>query len=55
VGRKTIISRPSSFTTKQQTLNNARSLTARLFTRKETAQNHCQLGNVGLSVEVIVD
>jgi len=36
-------------------LTNARSLTSRLFTRKETAQNHCQLGNVGLSVEVIVD
>jgi hypothetical protein len=38
-----------------KTLANVRSLTSRLFTRKETAQNHCQLGNVGLSVEVIVD
>ena len=36
-------------------LINARSLTMRLFTRKETAHNHCQLGNVGLSVEVIVN
>ena len=36
-------------------LTNVRSLTSRLFTRKETAQNHCQLGNVGLSVEVIVN
>jgi len=36
-------------------LTNARSLTSRLFTRKETAQNHCQLGNVGLSVKVIVN
>jgi pimeloyl-ACP methyl ester carboxylesterase len=35
-------------------LTHVRSLTSRLFTRKETAQNHCQLGNVGLSVEVIV-
>jgi len=36
-------------------LTNVRSLTSRLFTRKETAQNHCQLGNIGLSVEVIVN
>jgi len=36
-------------------LTNARSVTSRLFTRKETAQNHCQLGNVGLSVKVIVN
>jgi hypothetical protein len=33
----------------------SRLLTSRLFTRKETAQNHCQLGNVGLSIEVIVN
>jgi pimeloyl-ACP methyl ester carboxylesterase len=36
-------------------LTNVRSLTSRLFTRKESAQNHCQLGNVGLSIEVIVN
>ena len=36
-------------------LTNVRSLTSRLFTRKETAQNHCQLGNIGLSVKVIVN
>jgi len=36
-------------------LTNVRSLTSRLFTRKETAQNHCQLGNVGLSIKVIVN
>ena len=35
-------------------LTNVRSLTSRLFTKKETAQNHCQLGNIGLSVTVIV-
>ncbi|MDR1465396.1 MAG: alpha/beta hydrolase [Oscillospiraceae bacterium] len=38
-----------------RTLTGARSVTSRLFTRAETARNHCQLGNVGLSVEVIVD
>ena len=36
-------------------LTHVRSLTSRLFTRKETAHNHCQLGNVGLSVKVIVN
>jgi hypothetical protein len=36
-------------------LTNVRSLTSRLFTAAETAQNHCQLGNIGLSAEVIVD
>ena len=36
-------------------LTNASSVTSRLFTRRETAQNHCQLGNVGLSVHVIIN
>jgi pimeloyl-ACP methyl ester carboxylesterase len=36
-------------------LINARSLTSRMFTRSESAQNHCQLGNVGLSIRVIVN
>jgi hypothetical protein len=43
------------FFDQQKSLTNVRSLTSRLFTRKETAQNHCQLGNVGLSVKTIVD
>ena len=37
-----------------QTLTNARSVTARLFTRAESAQNHCQIGNLGLSLQVIL-
>jgi len=37
-----------------QTLKNPRSLTARLFTEKEQAQNHCQVGNVELSLQVII-
>lgn len=36
-------------------LTNVGSLTARLFTQKETAQNHCQLGNIGLAMGVIVN
>jgi pimeloyl-ACP methyl ester carboxylesterase len=43
------------FFDQQHLLINARSVTSRLFTAKETAQNHCQLGNVGLSVKIIVD
>jgi hypothetical protein len=35
------------------TLTQVRSLTARLFTRFEQAQNHIQVGNIGLSVRVI--
>lgn len=34
-------------------LTNTRSLTARLFTRAESAQNHCQAGNNGLAFQVI--
>jgi pimeloyl-ACP methyl ester carboxylesterase len=36
-------------------LTGARSVTARLFTRDEQAQNHCQVGNLGLSLRVIID
>jgi len=34
-------------------LKNARSLTARIFTREEQAQNHCQIGNMGLALDVM--
>ena len=36
-------------------LKNARSITARLFTRSESAQNHCQVGNFGLALRTIVN
>ena len=35
-------------------LKNARSITARLFTRTESAENHCQVGNYGLALQTIV-
>jgi pimeloyl-ACP methyl ester carboxylesterase len=35
-------------------LTNARSVTGRIFTREEQAQNHCQIGNVGLALDVMV-
>ncbi|MBO0865086.1 MAG: hypothetical protein J2P16_08460 [Mycobacterium sp.] len=38
-----------------QTPTNARSVTARVFTRAESAQNHCQIGNLGLASRVILD
>ena len=36
-------------------LKNARSITARLFTRSESAENHCQVGNYGLALSTIVN
>ncbi len=36
-------------------LKNARSITARLFTRGESAQNHCQVGNYDLALRTIVN
>jgi hypothetical protein len=37
------------------TLTGARSVTARVFTREEQAQNHVQVGNIALSVQVMLD
>jgi pimeloyl-ACP methyl ester carboxylesterase len=37
------------------TLTHVRSLTARLFTRAEQAQNHCQVGNMGLAFRIMID
>jgi len=36
-------------------LRNARSITARLFTKNESAENHCQVGNYGLALSTIVN
>ena len=35
-------------------LNNARSVTAQIFTRADQAQSHCQIGNLGLAVSRIL-
>lgn len=37
------------------TLTSVRSLTARMFTSKEIASNHCQLGNIGLAIDVMLN
>jgi len=34
-------------------LTNARSVTSRVFTKEEQAQNHCQIGNLGLALDVM--
>jgi hypothetical protein len=34
-------------------LTNARSITSRVFTKEEQAQNHCQMGNLGLALDVM--
>ena len=38
-----------------EALKNVRSLTARLFTRAEQAQNHCQIGNLELALDFIIN
>lgn len=35
-------------------LTSAKSVTGKVFTRDEHAQNHCQMGNIGLALEVMV-
>ena len=37
------------------TLTGAHSVSARVFTVAESAQNHCQIGNMGLALKVILD
>src|SRR5665647_1357315 len=34
-------------------LKNAKSVTARIFTKEDQAQNHCQIGNIGLALDVM--
>ncbi|MBI9043131.1 MAG: alpha/beta fold hydrolase [Anaerolineaceae bacterium] len=36
-------------------LTNARSVTDRIFTKSESAQNHCQIGNIGLALDTMID
>jgi pimeloyl-ACP methyl ester carboxylesterase len=34
-------------------LTNAKSVTSRIFTKEDQAQNHCQIGNLGLALDVM--
>jgi pimeloyl-ACP methyl ester carboxylesterase len=38
-----------------EALKNVRSLTARLFTREQQAQSHCQMGNLSLAINTITN
>ena len=38
-----------------EALVNARSVTARVFTEEEQGQNHCQVGNLGLALDTMLD
>ena len=44
---------PHQFYDQIKTIKNSRSLTARLFTRAEEAENHCQFGNIDLALKCI--
>jgi hypothetical protein len=35
-------------------LTNARSVTGKVFTKEENARNHCQIGNIGLALDVMI-
>lgn len=39
----------------KEALVNARTVTSRIFTKEEHADQHCQMGNLGLALEVILD
>jgi pimeloyl-ACP methyl ester carboxylesterase len=43
------------YTKNLQGLSSARSVTGRVFTAEEHAQNHCQVGNIKLALDVILD
>ncbi len=36
-------------------LSHTRSLTDRVFTKAESAQNHCQIGNIGLAMDTMTE
>jgi pimeloyl-ACP methyl ester carboxylesterase len=38
-----------------EALRNARSVTERVFTKEEHAQNHCQVGNIGLALQEMAE
>ena len=35
-------------------LANAKSVTDRIFTKEDHAQNHCQIGNIDLALDIMV-
>jgi hypothetical protein len=39
----------------RKALVNAKSVTVRIFTKAEHADQHCQIGNIGLALQVMSD
>jgi pimeloyl-ACP methyl ester carboxylesterase len=39
----------------QKVLTNAKSVTGRIFTQKDQAEQHCQVGNIKLALDVMID
>lgn len=39
----------------EKALVNARTVTGRIFTKDESASHHCQVGNIGLVLDCIID
>jgi pimeloyl-ACP methyl ester carboxylesterase len=50
-----LVAQVTQLYTQLAALTNTRSSTARLFTQAEQAASHCQVGNLGLAVQVILD
>ena len=37
-----------------EALTNAKSVTGKVFTKEENAQNHCQIGNLGMAMDAML-
>jgi hypothetical protein len=53
-GEKDRFQPPKLLELQRDALVNARSVTTRIFTEAESAQNHCQMGNLGLALEYMI-
>lgn len=53
-GENDIFQPPKLLQKQKQALVNARSITTRVFTKEEQADQHCQIGNLGLALEIML-
>ena len=53
VGEKDGFQSVKLYRKQMEALKNAKSFTGRVFTRSEHAENHCQMGNLGLALDVM--
>ena len=54
-GKEDHFCRPKMHDMQIKALTGAKSITGRIFTRDEEAQNHCQIGNIGLALKEITE